>query len=344
VPLSNTDLAEHLARAGAVAEGHRKRAYDTAAIAALLWEEEAADVVAEGRSLEELERIGPSLARRVRAWIEDDEKPPEPPAERAGFRSFAEARRIVAAAGDAAGVRADLQMHTTYSDGKATVREMWATCEALGYEYIAITDHSAGQRIPRGIDEEAITAQGREIDELNASSEGGPRVLRALEMNLDLDGRGDTDPRVLGGLDLVLGSFHSALRRDEDQTRRYLGALVNPHVDVIGHPRGRKYNLRLGLVADWDEVLEAAAISGKAMETNAYPNRQDLSVQLLEIVRDAGGYVSIGTDAHDPTELRFLDIGVAAALTAGIPRDRILNMMSCAELLDWVAARRAATG
>jgi DNA polymerase (family X) len=148
----------------------------------------------------------------------------------------------------------------------------------------------------------------------------------------------------LAPLDLVLGSFHSALRRAEDQTQRYLAALRNPFVDVIGHPRGRKYNLRLGLQADWGRVADAAAAAGVALETNAYPNRQDLSVELLECVRDAGGWVSIGTDAHDPSEMRFVDIGVAATLEAGIPRDRVLNVLSRDELLEWVGARRARSG
>jgi histidinol phosphatase-like PHP family hydrolase len=138
-----------------------------------------------------------------------------------------------------------------------------------------------------------------------------------------------------------LGPFHSALRRSEDQTDRYLAALANPHVDVLGHPRGRKYNFRLGLQADWARVVDRAAALGVALETNAYPNRQDLDVGLLELVRAAGGWISIGTDAHDPSEMRFVDLGVAAALDAGVPRDRILNALSREELLGWVADRRA---
>jgi histidinol phosphatase-like PHP family hydrolase len=340
---TNVDIAELLARAAETADGHRARAYRTASVAALMWSEEAADLVAADRSLTELERIGPSLARRVRGWIEDPPEIPSPPPARAGFGSFAGAISRIARELAWGAPRGDLQMHTTFSDGKVTLEQMALTGIELGYRYVAITDHSKGLRIANGIDEATLGAQGEQIEAFNdklAADGLDFRVLRSVEMNLDTAGAGDMDAEALGKLDLVLGSFHSALRSTEDETNRYLAAVRNPHVDVIGHPRGRKYNLRLGLQADWTRVLEAAAAHGKAMEINAYPNRQDLSVDLLEIAREAGGWVSIGTDAHDPTEMRFLPVGIAAALDAGIPRDRILNFLERDELVAWVAARR----
>ena len=343
MPLTNSQVAELLARAAEDAEGHRARAYASAARTALLWEEEVADVVAQGRSPAELERVGPSLSRRISRWIEDDPAVPEPPEIRRGFLSFAEARAFLHRSGDAP-INGDLQMHTAYSDGQATIDEMALTGAARGYRYIAVTDHSKGLRIARGIDESTLARQAREVSALNErlAAEGIEfSVLRSIEMNIDPEGNGDIEAEALVRLDLVLGSFHSALRRSEDQTDRYLAALRNPHVDVIGHPRGRKYNFRLGLRADWPRVAAAAAAAGVALETNAYPNRQDIDVGLLELVRDAGGWVSIGTDAHDPTEMRFVDIGVAAAAKAGIPRSRILNALTRDELLAWVVERRA---
>ena len=340
--LRNTQVAELLALAAEEAEGHRARAYSTAARTALLWEEEVADLVAQGRSPTELERVGPSLSKRIRRWVEEEPAVPEPPPLRAGYSSFAEARAYLGEQRDGL-LRGDLQMHTAYSDGKVSVEEMAFTGAGYGYEYVAITDHSQGLRIAHGIDEQALARQGAEIDALNERLHGedlGFTVLRALEMNVDPDGKGDMEPEALEALDLVLGSFHSALRRSEDQTQRYLAAIDNPYVDVIGHPRGRKYNLRLGLQADWAVVAEGAAAADVALETNAYPNRQDLDVELLELVRIAGGRVSIGTDAHDPSEMRFIDIGVAAALKAGIPRDRIVNTLTADELRKWVLERR----
>lgn len=341
--LTNVDIAELLARKGEGAEGHRARAYVGAARAALLWDEEAADLVAQDRSLTELERIGPSLARRVRSWIEDEPEVPEPPPERRGFSSFARAKVVVGANPSWRGLRGDLQMHTVHSDGMESVEDMARAGLRRGYDYVAITDHSKGLKIAGGMDEAALATQGAEIADLNdrLAAEGAPlTVLRAIEMNVDAEGAGDMDAEALRGLDLVLGSFHSQLRRTEDQTRRYIAAVDNPDVHVIGHPRGRKFHSRLGLSARWKEVFDAAASCGKAVEIDSFPDRQDLDVELLMEVRDAGGWVSISTDAHNTSEMRFIDIGIAAAIRAGIARDRVLNYLTRDELLQWVARLR----
>jgi histidinol phosphatase-like PHP family hydrolase len=330
-----------LAAASKEADGHRARAYASAARAALMWSEEAADVVAAGRSVTELERIGPGLARRVKTWIEADSTPPEPPPDRRDFLSFAAARALVAE--QPMPLRGDLQMHTTYSDGRCSVAEMAEAGAGRGYDYIAITDHSKGLSVAGGIDEDTLALQRREIDHVNSalsSNDGDLVVLRGLEMNIDVDGDGDMEPEALVPLDLVLGSCHSALRRKEDQTQRYVAALRNPFVDVIGHPRGRRFNARVGIAADWARVLEVAAEEDKAMEINAYPDRQDLNVELLRILAGTGGWVTIGTDAHNIEEMRFMEVGVAAALTAGIPSHKILNLLGPDEVKEWAAAHR----
>jgi putative hydrolase len=341
MPPSNLDIAELLARRGEDAEGHRAKAYRRAAAAALTWAEEAVAVRAEGRSLEELEGLGPSLSRRVATWLDEAPEPPEPPAPRDGFSSFSQARRVVAEhPGWVEALRGDFQMHTHLSDGKTSVREMAAAAAALGYEHVAITDHSKGLRIPRGIDEEVLAEQGRGIEELNSELEQEGldfRVLSSLEMNLDLEGRGDMEPDSLGALDLVIGSFHTALRGEQDQTDRYLAALSNPHVNVIGHPTCRRFDRRPGIKADWDRIVDAAAVSGKALEINAHPHRQDLPVELVEKGEAAGVTFSFGTDAHDPSELRFMATGVATAIRAGVARERIINYWPRSKLLDWAA-------
>jgi histidinol phosphatase-like PHP family hydrolase len=339
MPLANTDLSELLARRAGETAGHRARAYGVAARVALMWSEEASDVLAAGRSLTELERIGPSLARRIESWLEEDAPVPARPEVRRDFSSFAAARRVLAGASDRPRLRADLQMHTTFSDGDDSIEGMAVTGLQRGYEYIAITDHSdRGLRVVRGMDEETLARQGEEIDGLNAmlaARGAGLAVLKGLEMNIDEEGGGDMDPEALAGLDLVIGSFHSALRRAEDQTARYVAALRNPCVDLIGHPRGRKYDDRVGLVAEWRRVLEEAAAQGKALETNAYPDRQDLNREILGIAAELEVWISIGTDAHDTNEMRFVDVGVAAALEAGVRPERILNYLSREELAQW---------
>jgi len=191
-------------------------------------------------------------------------------------------------------------MHTQWSDGSATTVEMAEAASERSYEYIAITDHSKGLKIAGGIDEHALKKQGNEIATLNALlSKSGRQlvVLRSLEMNLNRRGEGDMSPESLAALDLVLGSFHSSLRIVEDQTDRYLAALRNPHIQILGHPRGRIYNFRIGLREDWSRVFAEASRLGKALEVDCYPDRQDLNVRLLKIARKHGTRISLGTDA-----------------------------------------------
>jgi DNA polymerase (family 10) len=177
------------------------------------------------------------------------------------------------------------------------------------YEYIAITDHSKSLRIAGGIDEGTLKKQGTEIAKLNvlaSKSDGNLIVLRSIEMNLNPRGQGDMSPKSLSTLDLVLRSFHSSLRRLEDQTERHLAALRNPNIQILAHPRGRIYNYRIGLKADWPRVFAKAATLDKALEIDCYPDRQDLNVALLKIAREHGTRISLGTDAHHPWQLEFM--------------------------------------
>jgi histidinol phosphatase-like PHP family hydrolase len=220
---------------------------------------------------------------------------------------------------------------------------MAAEAETRGYDYIAITDHSKGLKIAGGIDEAALRKQAKEIAAVNrVTAKAGGRVtaLRSIEMNLNPRGEGDMEPSALRKLDLVLGSFHSSLRTTEDQTKRYLLALRNPSIQVLGHPRGRVYNYRLGLKADWARVFGAAAKLGKAVEIDCYPDRQDLSLSLLKIAKAEGVRISLGTDAHHSWQLGFIELGLAAALQAGIPGDRIINFLPLPALHDWVRRLR----
>ncbi len=343
--LSNTDIAELLAQQAERETGIPSRAFRRAARSAFLWPEEVADLITQNRSLTELRSVGPFIEKQIRSWIE---KPPRPaktvPALRRDFISMAEARRLLAARPSwPEKLRGDLQMHTRWSDGSATIAEMAEAAQSRSYQYIAITDHSKALKIAGGIDDRALKRQGAEIAKLNAAiSKSGAQlsVLRSIEMNLNPRGEGDMSPDSLLGLDLVLGSFHSALRTTEDQTERCLAALRNPHIHILGHPRGRIYNFRIGLKADWPRVLAEAAGLDKALEIDCYPDRQDLNVALLKIAREHGTRISLGTDAHHAWQLEFIDLGLAAALRAKISADRIVNFMSLLELKAWGQALR----
>jgi histidinol phosphatase-like PHP family hydrolase len=345
--LSNAELAELLARKAERARPPLTRAFRRASRRALLWPEEASSLQKLGRSLTELQGIGPHLEKVVRTWFNDAPLAPSPTALRSGFLTFTEAQAILAAQPEwMAGLKGDLQMHSKWSDGSVSIAEMAAAAVDLDYEYIAITDHAKGLKIAGGIEEAQLREQAAEIASVNRSLESAGhklRILRSIELNLNPVGQGDMEPQALEELDIVIGCFHSALRRKEDQTVRYLAALRNPTIQILGHPRGRIYNYRAGLSADWARVFTLAAKLDKAVEIDAYPDRQDLSPDLLALARDADCRISFGTDAHGPSQLRFMTFAAASALRAGIVRERILNFMSREELLGWVRGVRVAS-
>lgn len=343
--LTNEQLGELLALAAEEHEGNKEKAARRASRKAYAWPEEAADVVADGRSLKLLPAVGPWVARLIEDWFDDPPEIPEPSHLRADFMSLASAKRTLEEApGFRDALKGDLQMHTSYSDGRVSVREMALEAIGLGHDYIAITDHTKGLKIAGGMSEEVLAKQLAEIDALNAEMEKGDavfRVLKAVEMNISPDGSGDMEPEALDQLDLILGSFHSKLRLKEDQTDRYIANLRNPHVHVLGHPRCRIYNFRVGLWAEWDRVFAEAAELDKAVEIDSFPDRQDLNVELLHLVAESGCRVSIGTDAHTPAEMHCIEIGCAAAIRTGIERDRIINLMPYDKVREWTASLKA---
>ena len=343
-PLDNAAIAELLAVASSKAKYPLQKALRRASRRAFVWPEEAADIHAAGRSLTELSGVGPHLERIIRGWLDEPPEIPEPPSIRTGFLTLPAARAILSHRPKwAALLRGDLQTHSEWSDGSGTIAEMAEAAVERGYEYLAITDHAQSLKIAGGIDVRQLRRQAREIEQVNASlaESGRPlRVLRSIELNLNPQGEGDMPPDALAELDVVLGCFHSALRKTEDQTERYVRALHNPDIQILGHPRGRIYNFRLGLTAEWARVFDVAAELDKALEIDAYPDRQDLNVALLRLAKRAGCRISIGTDAHGPTQLAFIELGLAAALSARIPEDRVVNFLTRSELCAWVGGVR----
>lgn len=269
---------------------------------------------------------------------------PERDETRVGYLTMAQARKVLDQDPSwEATPHADLQVHSTDSDGSLPFRDMALAARDLGRTFIAITDHSKSLRIARGMDEERLADQGRRIEAFNhvrLVAGDGFRVLRSIEMDVFPNGKGDMDPPALAPLDLVLGAFHTKLRVNEDQTERYLATLRNPTVSILAHPKARMFGRRIGLRADWSRVFEEAAISGTAIELDATPSRQDLSVELARIAMASGvRWFSIGSDAHKISELGSLPFGMATAILAGIPRERILNYLSADEFVAWARTR-----
>ncbi len=342
--LTNAEIAELLALEAESSRPPAQRALRRASRRAFLWDVEAVALIRSRRPVTELSGVGPYIARLIREWIKSRPKTSQPPPIRSGFLTIDEARVALAAKNQwLSNIKGDLQMHSDWSDGSSTIAEMAAAALDRAYEYIAITDHAKGLKIAGGIDEEQLARQGREIDSLNASiASSGKRfrVLRSIELNLNPKGEGDMSPASLARLDIVLGCFHSSLRRLEDQTERYLSALRNPTIQILGHPRGRIYNFRMGLSADWPRVFGEAAKLDKAVEIDGYPDRQDLSPDLVRLAAKEGCRISLGTDSHGPSQLRFMEFSTASALLAGVKRERILNFMTTEDLLAWVGGVR----
>jgi DNA polymerase (family X) len=218
-------------------------------------------------------------------------------------------------------LRGDLHMHTTTSDGKQTAEEMALAARDLGLEYIAITDHSASHGFGDHVTPEALRARIDEIRALNERLEG-IEVLIGTEANILPDGSLDYDDELLARLDWVIASVHTSFQMGpEKMTDRVVAAIEHPHVDAIGHPTGRKLELREGYELDMERVIEAAGRTGTMIEINSSPQRRDLNENHARAARDAGVRIVVNSDAHSVANLRLLRYGIATArrgwLTAG---------------------------
>ena len=233
-------------------------------------------------------------------------------------------------------VRGDLQMHSTWSDGKNTIETMARACQERGYEYMAITDHSRRVSVAGGLDEDELEEQWREIDGIEEDLE--IEILRSLEVDILKDGSLDLDDEHLERLDLVLVSVHSYMDLDaEEQTERIVTAISHPAVHVLAHPTGRRINEREPYDLDVEAVLEAAREHDVAVELNANPERLDLNDRHVFRARELGVPVVISTDAHSTDNLRYMEYGVAQARRGWLEPDDVLNTRSLPELESWLA-------
>ncbi|MFD1719429.1 PHP domain-containing protein [Georgenia deserti] len=243
-------------------------------------------------------------------------------------------------------LRGDLHSHSDWSDGGSPIREMAEVAIAAGHEYLALTDHSPRLTVARGLSAERLREQLEVVAALNA--ELAPfRILTGIEVDILEDGRLDQDEDLLAELDVVVASVHSKLRMaSEDMTRRMVTAVANPHVDVLGHCTGRLITGGRGTrpesTFDAELVFEACRRFDVAVEINSRPERRDPPTRLLELAHEMGCLFAIGTDAHAPGQLDFLDHGCARAQAEGVTRERIVNTLPADELLTWTA--RAPTG
>jgi histidinol phosphatase-like PHP family hydrolase len=228
-------------------------------------------------------------------------------------------------------------MHSEWSDGNATLAEIAAACQARGYAYAAVTDHSHGLKIAGGMSMQEAADQKRAIAEVNAASEGRFRLLQGIEANIGMDGTLDLTDDEAATFELILAAPHSRLRRAEDQTARMLKAIEHPSVRILAHPRGRITGSRAGVIADWDTVFAAAARRGVAIEIDGDPARQDVDHCLAGQALAAGCLFALDSDAHTTGQLAYADTALAHARLAGIPPERIVNCWALDRLLGWMS-------
>jgi DNA polymerase (family 10) len=228
-------------------------------------------------------------------------------------------------------IRADLQMHTNATDGQATLAEMAEAARALGYEYIAVTDHSRRVTMAHGLDPKRLRAQWRAVDAWNAAH---PEltILKSVELDILESGKLDLPDDVLAEADYVVATVHYGTNQREEQiTRRLVGAAEHPWVDAIGHPTGRLLGRREPYPLDFDALARACAASGCFLELNGHPERMDLPDTLAAAARQHGVRFVLSTDSHQPGNLQFMRYAVDLARRAGLAAADIANTRPLAE-------------
>ena len=240
----------------------------------------------------------------------------------------------------AADIRAELHSHSTWSDGKYSIREMAEAASAAGCRILAVTDHSGSLGIAGGLSPEELEKQRDEIQRIQEELEGKIILLSGIEMEILADGTLDYPDELLARLDLVIASLHTSMRQDRERvTRRLLNAIRNPHVDIIAHPTNRLLGEREPADLDLDAVLKAAAEHGTALEINANPRRLDLNDIYARRAADMGIPITINTDAHSPADLGYTFYGAAAARRAWITAPQVINTWETEKLLGWLQNR-----
>ncbi|RPI26315.1 MAG: DNA polymerase/3'-5' exonuclease PolX [Chloroflexota bacterium] len=241
---------------------------------------------------------------------------------------------------EAGDMLAELHSHTTWSDGRNSVREMAETARSRGFKVLAITDHSAGLGITNGLTPERLVEQRVEIDAVQREMGDTIRLLQGSEVEIRADGSLDFPDEILASLDIVIASLHVSLRQPRAQvTSRLINAIRNPHVDIIGHPTGRLFPDREGADLDMDAVLAAAAESGVVMEVAAHPLRLDLEDIYARRAKDMGIRLTINTDAHSPEDFDNLHFGISNARRGWIEPEHVINTWETSRLLGWLKER-----
>ena len=237
-------------------------------------------------------------------------------------------------------IRGDLHVHSKWSDGAHNIADIARAARQRGLGYLAITDHSQGLAVTRGLTPERLMEQGREIKALNLELQGF-RVLHGTEMEILADGSLDFPDQVLKKLDIVIASVHSGFGNSREiMTSRIVAAMRNPWVSIIGHPTGRLMGEREGYQVDMEEVLRVAKETGTALEINSYPLRLDLPDKYVRRAKELGVAIVINTDSHATLQFDSLSYGISVAQRGWLEKEDVLNTLEVPELLKRLGAKR----
>ncbi|HDH05996.1 MAG TPA: DNA polymerase/3'-5' exonuclease PolX [Nitrospirae bacterium] len=238
-------------------------------------------------------------------------------------------------------IKGDLHVHSDYSDGSHSLQELVEIAKKKGYAYIAITDHSKGLGVARGMSIEQILQQNKAIKALNKKLRGF-KLLSGVEVDIKSDSSLDFPDEVLKIFDIVLASIHSGFRQSRDQlTKRLVSAAKNPYVSIIAHPTGRLIGERDAYDVDMEEVLKIAKETGTVMEINAYPLRLDLNDVYIKKAKETGVSLAINTDAHIEYQFDFMVYGVSTARRGWLEKKDVLNTCSYDMLIKRIQNKRA---
>jgi len=231
-------------------------------------------------------------------------------------------------------IRGDLHTHTTETDGRATLEEMANAARALGYEYIAITDHSKALAMANGLDEARVVAFAQRVRELNQNGLG-IRIFSGIECDIRRDGTMDLAEDALAELDVVIGSVHSHMNLEPaEMTDRLMRALESPSLRIVGHATGRLLLHREPYPFDFDRVATEAARRGVCFEINASPERLDLGGAMIRAAKAKGARFTISTDAHHPRHLLNMPFGVLMARRGWLEPQDVLNTLPADRFLE----------
>jgi len=238
-------------------------------------------------------------------------------------------------------VKGDIHVHTDWSDGFNSIKEVISSALSRGYQYVAITDHSQSLKIANGLSPEKLRKQVEAARKADEEFAGRIKVLAGCEVDIKSDGTLDYPAQLLEELDIAIGSIHSRFRMDRaEMTKRMVAAIESGRIDILGHPTGRLIGERDPYEFDFDKVFEAARDSSVCLEVNCFPNRLDLRDAHCRLAKEAGVKVALGTDSHRIDQMGYLRLGVITARRGWLEDGNVLNTLSAKELVAHLKRRR----